>query len=105
MEEVSPFTSKAHRHGGAVPSEGCSREFLGISLMQPVSIPRVGTLSPVSLWDVGTGRFGSCPCPGQSPDADTGASLVQHQFCTHHHPNYGSSKQKGGGRSVCSTPA
>jgi len=57
-EEVSPFTGKAHCHGGAVPSEGCNREFLGISLTQPVSIPRMGTLSPVSLWDVGRGCFG-----------------------------------------------
>lgn len=81
-EEVSPFMGKAHRHGGAVPSEGCNREFLGISLTQPVSIPGVGALPPVSLWDVGTGCFGGCPCPGQSPDTNTGASLVQHQFCT-----------------------
>ena len=84
-EEVSPFTGKARCHGGSVPSEGCSREFLGISLMQPVSIPRVGTLSPVSLWDVGTGCFGGNPCPGQSPDTNTEASLVQHQFCTSLH--------------------
>lgn len=56
-----------------------------MSLTQPVSIPGVGALSPVSLWDVGTGCFGGCPCPGQSPDADTGASLVQHQFCTSLH--------------------
>lgn len=76
---------KVKHSGGAVPSEGYNWEFLGISLRQPVSVPGVGMLSPVSLWDVGTGCLGGCPCPGQSPHTYTGASLVQHQFCTSLH--------------------
>lgn len=88
-EEVSPSTGKAHHHGGAVPS---------------VSIPGVGTLS--RMWARGVsvaahvqGRA-LTPIPGLLSCSTSSAPP-----CTHPHPNYSFSKQKGGGRSVCSIAA